>query len=141
MNSMKIVVSYPYLFYSLYRFYLTREFSNDWPQGWSVSALSAFLILLVIIIEFELSKYNITIPPESTFVWLSYVNGYIWSAILVCIINFIFFFQGKRWKKYVKRYDTLSEDDRMINHCLSVFILVLMFCFYIYELFTIAPSA
>ena len=37
------VISYPFIFYSLYMLYKTKiEVGKRWPQGWAVSALSVF---------------------------------------------------------------------------------------------------
>lgn len=130
----KIVLSYPFLFYSFYRFYLTkRDFAKDWPQGWAVSALSAFSAFFVTAIDYELQRNGI--PSISTFFKaLPYFKSLYWLLFCVCMGNFIFFFWGKRWQKYVDRYDSLPADVKQLNYWLSGCVVALVFCFLIYQI-------
>lgn len=133
----RVIISYPFIYYSLYRYYLTKwEFSSDWPQGWAVVALSMLLALLVKAIELTLSKIGIT--PLATDLLSSLpavlISG--WAFILSMLINFYVFFVQKKWLKYVQRYDNLPELIKWRSHLASGVIIAIILLTYFARLLT-----
>lgn len=120
------VFGYPYLFYSIYK-YVSSKWggSRDFPQGWAVSTLCAVVAFAYMTADMYLSKFGVRIFLTGAYPDFLKTFG---PLIVICIINYAFFFIGSRWRGYVDRYDKLPRNVRIIGHCFSgVIVLGILF--------------
>jgi hypothetical protein len=134
----KVIISYPFLYYSFYRYYLTKwEFSSDWPQGWAVVALSMLIALSVAVVELSLAKFGVrSFSYMPSLPWVFEEIQSAWAFILAMIINFYFFFAGNRWSKYINCYDSLPEQTKIRSHWASVIVIATILAIFFIRILT-----
>jgi hypothetical protein len=134
----KIKISYPFLFYSLYKFYLTKwDFSKDWPQGWAVAALSMLVALVLKVFELLFIEFHLLDPSSLTlFNLLPKPLQASWGLILAFVVNYYYFLSGRKWVKYVSKYDELVEDVKRKSYWGSFIIIILIVLLYLIKIIT-----
>lgn len=87
------VISYPFLFYSLYRFSSTKWGGNRGaPHVWAVSILCVLVSFAFMTVEIALRKNGIsTLSEINLFPFLPESISSFWPFVAIVIFNFFFF--------------------------------------------------
>lgn len=134
----KIVFGYSYTFYSMYVYYKNKmNLSKDWPEGWSVFAISMLVTLVIWTLELSLVKAGVLqLGHINAIKWLPKFLQPAWIYLFVVFFNFYFFFLRGNWKDTVNKYDKLPYKTRYYSHAFSLFIIMLIVVIYLVTLFT-----
>lgn len=135
---LKIAFGYSFLFYSLYRYFATKlDLSRDWPQGWSVIALSGLITFVYLTVRLTLIKVEVlSVNPSSQFSWVSSHFYDIGIYLLALALNSLYFFGERRWLRYVQIYDSLPGRSRILGHTVSGLAVAGVVMAYLFRLYT-----
>ena len=102
---MSLKKGYYYLFYKFYN--LAENSPAILPSDFIAACIISWLeIIFLVTFKFYYREF---IDPNDTFIFLSFQT--IVPLTIIFLIKYFAFIRDETWKKYVKEFDQLSEDE------------------------------